>query len=179
MTNKLLRSSSPTVPPQPVVTTPIPVALALGSNLGNRAQNLEKAIEHLTHDIVQNLVTSSFYYFAPVDCPPKSPIFLNAALTGTTRYSAFDLLKRCQNIERELGRPAVHGYHENRTIDIDILIYGDMSLTSDRLTIPHPELTRREFVLKPLSEIAPTWPVGAEGKPVKAHLHNLKNRAIG
>ena len=156
-----------------MASKPIPVAIGLGSNLGNRALNLNAAIYHLAQEALQNVNCSSFYNYDPVDCPPNSPRFLNAALTATTQYPAIYLLKVCKKIEKIMGRTQNYGYHENRIIDIDILTFGDLSITTESLTIPHPELTHREFVLRPLSEIAPNWTIKPHGKTITAHLYNL------
>ena len=134
---------------------PIPVTLSLGSNLGDRKKNLEAAIELICDSCLQNATVSSFHNTKPIDCVPNTPDYLNAAIAGVTRLTPYELLANCQTIERFLGRSANHGRHTDRTIDIDILTYGDQAIRSKALTLPHPEMFRREFVLKPLSEILP------------------------
>ena len=156
--------------PNPVANTSTPVALSLGSNLGDREENLRNAIHFLVLRFLEGLKVSSFNEFEPVECKPNAPIYLNAAVTGITRYSAIDLLAACQQIESEMGRPSIRGYHEDRIIDIDVLLYGQLQLQTDILTIPHPEMARRNFVLVPLSEIAPNWTIEPGGKPIKDYL---------
>ncbi len=142
------------------------IALGLGSNLENRTANLNAAVGRLSGRIVEGLVCSSFFLTDPVDCPAGTPSFLNAAVAGTTFLSPADLLDRCQALERAMGRPHYHACHSDRIIDIDILLYGQLTEAKRRLTIPHPQLMGRAFVLEPLCEIVPDWPVGAEGKTV-------------
>jgi len=133
----------------------VQVSLSLGSNLGDREKNLSLAVRYLSEDILSDLVVSSFHNTEPVDCSSNTHDFLNAAVIGKTSLSAIELLKACQKIENRLGRPTDHGDHTNRTIDIDILTYDTITCNSPELTLPHPEMTKREFVLKPLSEILP------------------------
>jgi len=139
--------------------TAVPVAIALGSNLGDRDANLQRAVEllaagPLTHVRVAAPVTS-----APLDCPPGAPGYRNTALVGETTLACPDLLLACRAIEEQLGRPAQRAYHASRTIDIDILLYGDRQFATPTLTVPHSHLTERDFVLDPLAELAPDWRV--------------------
>ena len=156
-----------------MVSKPTSVALSLGSNLGDKEQNLRDAVEYLSKELLQDVDVSSFYRFGPVDCVPHTPTFLNAVVKGKTWYHANDLLTACQEIEVRMGRPRLHGYHESRIIDIDILLFGDLQLNTNTLKIPHPEMTQREFVLKPLSEIAPNWIIKPGNKPVRDYLRRL------
>jgi 2-amino-4-hydroxy-6-hydroxymethyldihydropteridine diphosphokinase len=144
-----------------------PVALALGSNLGDTGKILKKAIDYLSCETLDTICSSSFHSSRPVDCKPGANDFLNAAVTGFTTLSAAELLTKCQEIEVKMGRPAEHGYHDNRIIDIDILLYDDLVIDSPRLKIPHPGLRKRKFVLRPLVEIAPDWLVYPDQKTVK------------
>lgn len=129
--------------------------LALGANLGNRAHTLARAVELL--DATPGLTlraVSSVYETAPVGVTDQ-PAFLNLVAYFECRLSARELLAIAQEIERRLGR--VRGPRWGpRTIDIDLLLLGDERVDEPGLTIPHPELTRRQFVLVPLAEIAPT-----------------------
>lgn len=140
-----------------VPAVPVPVAVGLGSNLGDRGANLRRALALLGERALSGLRASTFLETAPVDCAPGAPAFLNAACTGFCRLSPRALLEVCQEIEIELGRPRRHGYHADRSIDLDLLLYGDWTLAAPGLCVPHPELARRDFVLAPLAEIAPDW----------------------
>lgn len=128
--------------------------LSLGSNLGERSANLHAAITHLVENPhIQLLATSSFYETAPWG-KTDQPAFLNAAIALTTILSPEALLRVTQSIELALGRER-HERWGPRIIDIDILFYEGEERRSAELTIPHPYLTQREFVLRPLAEIAP------------------------
>lgn len=130
--------------------------LSLGSNEGDREQLLRSAIDAIGRligpvDGISPLVETEPWGF-------ESPHpFLNAALSVETSLPAMDVLERTQSIERQLGRrrKSIAGRYEDRPIDIDLLLYGDLVLTSERLTLPHPLLPERLFVLEPLAEIAP------------------------
>ena len=150
-----------------------PVALGLGSNLGDKKENLNQAIYYLKSEILEQVHYSKMLSTKPVDCPPCSNDFLNIALTGWTVLSPHDLLIKCQEIEEKLGRPQKHGHHENRTIDIDILLYSNSVINSSRLTIPHPGLKNRYFVLLLLAEIAPDWAIYPEMKTVLDYCRGL------
>jgi len=128
------------------------VYLGLGSNLGDRQVNLERAIERLEEklEIVQ---TSSLYETEPVGYR-EQPLFLNAVCRATTNLSPFELLHLDKEIETALGR-APSFPNGPRIIDIDILFYGEEVIETPQLTIPHPRLTERAFVLVPLAEVAP------------------------
>ncbi len=166
-TQHATRNTSPMSNP-----TSIPVALSLGSNLGDREANIEKAVDLLAGTLA-NICCSSFFCSAPVDCPPDAYDFLNIVVTGETGVGPKELLRECQRIEVEMGRPADHGYHEDRIVDIDILLYGDEVIEESGLTIPHAEMTKREFVLQPLAEIAGDWAIPPEGSTVGDCCHIL------
>lgn len=104
--------------------------------------------------------------------------FLNAALSVETSLPAMDVLERTQSIERQLGRrrKSVAGQYEDRPIDIDLLLYGDLVLTSERLTLPHPLLSERLFVLEPLAEIAPQILHPTLGKTIQTLRDELRLR---
>jgi len=125
------------------------VYLSLGSNLGDRAENLRRAIEGLRG--VRRV--SSFYETEPVDLADQ-PWFLNCVVALETDRSAMDLLYELQAIEQRLGRVRTIP-RGPRTVDLDILFFGDTVMDTPELTIPHPRLDRRRFVLEPLAEIAP------------------------
>ncbi len=153
----------------------IKIAIALGSNLGDRRCNVKRAAQLLGERAVDNVRLSPIHETAPVDCGDDAPDFVNAAVTGITSLSAEELFQECRRIEEELGRPAVRGYHADRTIDVDILLYDDEVVRSEDLTIPHPRMTERRFVLEPLAEIAPDWTIPAHGLRVDEALERLKD----
>ena len=129
------------------------VFLGLGSNLGDREAALEEALRRLCGRGLRVALRSSTWLTEPVGGPPQGP-FLNAVVSGTTALSPEGLLRACLETEREMGR--VRTVRDGpRTIDIDILFYGDVRRETPGLTIPHPRLHERRFVLEPLFEIAP------------------------
>ena len=128
--------------------------LSLGSNLGDRRDNLERAIIRLEEhgDVV---LKSSFYETEPVEVT-EQPWFLNCVVALATEEAPDVLLEGMLKVERELGRVRDPRQKKGpRTIDIDILLFGDLVIHSQSLTIPHPEMQQRRFVLEPLVEIAP------------------------
>lgn len=128
------------------------VFLALGSNLGDRRANIEGALARFGSTGVCVLRISSFYQTEPVGYRPQ-PWFFNCAAEVETDLMPLQLLRRCQAIQRELGRrPGMR--NGPRAIDIDILLYDNAVIHSSELTIPHPHMAERRFVLVPLSEIA-------------------------
>jgi 2-amino-4-hydroxy-6-hydroxymethyldihydropteridine diphosphokinase len=133
------------------------VGIALGSNLDDRLENLRAARRHLfaLHEDRGPFLCSRIYETEPVDCPPGSPAFLNAAIELACTIPALDLLEKLQRLEQILGRPANHGHHAPRTIDLDILYYDNLAFALPELTLPHPRITERGFVLTPLADIAP------------------------
>jgi len=134
-----------------VSAEPVTVYLGLGSNLGEREENLNKALGLVSHRL-RLVKTSSMYDTAPVDIP--QPRFLNMVCEVTTTLAPAALLTLLQGFEQMLGRvPGTSGLP--RYIDIDILFYGDITLKAPGLTIPHPRAAERAFVLVPLAEIAP------------------------
>ena len=130
--------------------------IALGSNLGDRNAILTEAIGHLRdlHEDGEFLV-SSFHETYPVDCPPDSPLFLNAVTELETSLPPLELLQRLQTLELVAGRPRVHGLNQPRTLDLDLLYCDEMTLLVPELVLPHPRITERLFVLAPLTEIRP------------------------
>ena len=129
------------------------VYLALGSNLGDREQNLQRAIETLNQTGIQILRASSIYETAPMLFEDQ-PWFLNQILEAKTSLFPRQLLHAAKDVERDLGRKRTIA-NGPRVIDVDILLYGRTVMTSAELTLPHPRMTERRFVLEPLSELAP------------------------
>lgn len=126
--------------------------LALGSNLGDRMGNLKSAVECLSQKMTIKKV-SSVYETEPVYYE-EQPLYFNAVVSGVTELEPSDLLRFVKSIESDLGRqPSFR--NAPRLIDIDILFYGDRAVQTAELTIPHPGIAERAFVLAPLAEIAP------------------------
>ncbi len=129
--------------------------IALGANLGDREKNLRDALGMLDATAGLEIVkVSSFLENPAVGGPPESPPFLNAVAEVQTTLGAHDLLTRLLEVERALGRERREKWGP-RTIDLDLLLYGDQVLASEELTVPHPRMRERAFVLQPLAEIAP------------------------
>ena len=130
----------------------VAIYLALGSNMGDRMSNLRSAVERLSRKITIKKM-SSVYETEPVYYK-EQPLYLNAVLSAVTELEPFELLSFVKSIESDLGRqPSFR--NAPRTIDIDILFYGAQIIETPELTIPHPRITERAFVLVPLAEIAP------------------------
>lgn len=131
------------------------VYLGLGTNLGDKEANLRTAIYKLQERIGKQVSLSSFYETAPWGFESDHS-FLNAAIGLETSLSPIEILYITQEIEKELGRTkkSVNGSYSDRLIDIDILLYDTLVLQTPELTIPHPLMTERDFVMNPLIEIA-------------------------
>ena len=137
------------------------VFLSLGSNVGEREENLRTAIAQLPGAGVDVTKISSFYETEPVDML-EQPWFLNCVVAGKTTVPAVELLRKLREIERRMGSRKLVA-RGPRLIDIDILIYGEQVIDTAELQVPHPRMHLRRFVLEPLVEIAPDlehifWP---------------------
>jgi 2-amino-4-hydroxy-6-hydroxymethyldihydropteridine diphosphokinase len=132
--------------------------LALGSNLGNREQNLNNAIALITSKIGNVIKISSFHKTEPVGFVSDN-YFLNAVVLVKTKLSVYQVFKQTQRIEKMLGRKqkSKNGVHFDRIIDIDILFYNNLKINTKRLILPHQKIHLRDFVLEPLTEILPNW----------------------
>ena len=155
--------------------------LGLGSNQGDRLGALRAARAALQASGVEVLRWSSLYETAPQGEVLDQPDFLNACLEIETALAPEDLLETCKAVERELGRDAGGVRHGPRPIDVDLLLLGDGELRSERLTLPHPEITARRFVLEPLLEIEPglTLPDGTRLAPLLDALADQPVRRVG
>ena len=129
--------------------------LGLGSNLGDREQHLRAAVRLLLENGVEVDAVSSLYETEPVGEILDQPDFLNAAARIRTELEPEQLLDLCKAIELEQGRIFGGPRHGPRALDVDLLLLGDLKLDGERLSLPHPELTSRRFVLAPLLELDP------------------------
>ncbi|HJS96535.1 MAG TPA: 2-amino-4-hydroxy-6-hydroxymethyldihydropteridine diphosphokinase [Solirubrobacteraceae bacterium] len=132
-----------------------PGYLGLGSNVGDRRAHLEAAVRELPGHGVQVVASSAVYETEPVGLVLDQREFYNACLRVETDHRPLDLLDACKAVERVLGRAPGGVRHGPRPIDVDVLLLGDERFDSDRLTLPHREVTTRRFVLVPLLELDP------------------------
>ena len=132
------------------------VYLGLGTNLGDKEQNLRMSIKKIEERIGNVVSLSAFYATAPWGFSSENS-FLNAAVCVETTLLPLQVLEETQRIDRELGRTekSVNGLYADRLIDIDLLLYDDRVMDAEGLILPHPLMTERRFVMEPLSEIAP------------------------
>ena len=132
------------------------VYLGLGTNLGDKEANLKAAVEEIGKRVGEVTSLSAFHVSEPWGFTSEHT-FLNAVCCVLTDFRPMEVLRLTQDIERSLGRlkKSVDGHYSDRLIDIDILLYDDLHLSSPELTIPHPLMWQRDFVMIPLREIAP------------------------
>ena len=156
------------------------VTLALGSNMNNRLANLQEAIKH----IPLTEIRCSKIYQTPAWLPPDAPAnwnksFLNMAIVGNTATtSAEDFLITIQEIEQKLGRPSNHQRWSPRTIDIDIIFWGNCTINKPHLTIPHIDAYNRPFVMRPLNDIMPEFYPPNSNKTIAEITDLLTNQQI-
>ncbi len=150
------------------------VAIAFGSNLGGKQENIARALELLQQGGLKVSKVSKIIESTPVDCPAGSDIFQNGVLCGLWSFNVENLLKLCQNIEKSLGRPPVRGVNSPRTIDLDILLFGDQIIDIPFLQVPHPRMLERDFVMQPLLQIVPDWLVPGTAKTVQQLMENRR-----
>jgi 2-amino-4-hydroxy-6-hydroxymethyldihydropteridine diphosphokinase len=129
--------------------------LGLGSNVGDRESHLRAAVDALPAHGVDVEAVSSLYETEPVGEILDQPDFLNAAILVRTELEPHELLDVCKAIEVEQGRMLGGQRHGPRPLDVDLLLLGEVELSTERLTLPHPEVTSRRFVLAPLLELDP------------------------
>lgn len=149
------------------------MAIALGSNLGDRDAHLAFAVDRLAA-ILADLRQSSLRETAPVGVG-EQPLFLNGVVVGQTVLTARALLDALLAIERERGRERPRPGAE-RTLDLDLILYGSSRVTEPGLVVPHPRFRERLFVLEPLAELAPDWIDPVSGAPVSALLRRVRSR---
>ena len=126
--------------------------VALGSNLGDREENLRNALKHLEANAVRVVKVSTFIETEPYGVTDQ-PGFVNAVCQVETKLEPLELLRLLLKIEQEMGRVRLRRWGE-RNIDLDLLLYEDACMVSEELTLPHPDMQNRDFVLLPLAEIA-------------------------
>ena len=150
------------------------VYLGLGTNLGDKEQNLHQAIDKIQERVGKILSLSAFYNSAPWGYISDN-MFVNAVVCISTTFSPQEVLNITQEIEKELGRKekSVDASYSDRVIDIDILLYDSVILSTDNLTIPHPLMIKRLFVMDPLAEIAPDMVIPGVNKTVMAIRNEL------
>jgi 2-amino-4-hydroxy-6-hydroxymethyldihydropteridine diphosphokinase len=156
-------------------TSDIDVAISLGSNMGDREGNLELGLAGLER-LLSGARRSATFETAPVHVLDQ-PSFLNACCLGSTRLEPLELLQALQSIEARAGRTASGPRYGPRALDLDLLLYGGLIIDQPGLTIPHPRLRERAFVLVPLSEVAPEWEVPGTGTVPSATVAELARSA--
>lgn len=147
------------------------VAVALGSNLGDRAEHLRFAVDRL-RGLLADLRASAVYETEPLGVGPQ-PRYLNGAVVGRSALGPHALLRALQGIERERGRTRPFP-GAPRTLDLDLILVGDVVTTGPDLTLPHPRFRERWFVLAPLAEIAPDLVDPVTGLTVRQLLERLE-----
>lgn len=149
--------------------------LGLGTNLGDKVLNLDKAIQHIALEVGVLLGVSSFYRTEPWGFDSEND-FLNAVVMIETDLTPLDLLAKTQKIEKKIGRlkKTKNGYSD-RLIDIDILLYDNQKINLPQLTIPHKLLHKRDFVLIPMAELAPELIHPVLGKTMKELSEEIVN----
>jgi len=149
-------------------------AIGLGSNMGNRSRHINDAMAALAR-LGRLVRVSSLYETAPIGGPDQEP-YLNAVAIIDTDLSARDLLQQCLQIEQNAGRERIERWGP-RTLDLDLLLYGDEIINEEGLEVPHPRLTERRFVLDPLLEI---WPdaVLPDGVPLLSYRAGVADQVV-
>jgi len=137
--------------------------VGLGANLGDRERTLRAAVHALdSQDAVEVVAVSTLRETEPVGVGDQPP-FLNGVVALDTSLGAGDLLERLRAVEERFGRVRIPGEHGPRTLDLDLLLYGDSTIDEPELVVPHPRLHERRFVLEPLAELAPGLVIPGRG----------------
>jgi 2-amino-4-hydroxy-6-hydroxymethyldihydropteridine diphosphokinase len=151
--------------------------VALGSNLGDSRRIILDAMARLQKFSDAPVLKSSLWQTSPVNCPPGSPMFLNAvvAVVPQKNETPESLLKKLRELEQEFGRAPKTVLNEARPLDLDLIAFGSEMRHSPELILPHPRAHQRRFVLQPLSEIAPELILPGQGRTVADLLAKLPN----
>jgi 2-amino-4-hydroxy-6-hydroxymethyldihydropteridine diphosphokinase len=147
-------------------------AVALGSNLGDRSAHLNYAVSRL-RDLLAGLRVSRFYDTVPVGAPGPQALFLNAAAVGEAAMPARELLNRLLAIEEERGRERPYP-NAPRSLDLDLILFGDATIDEPGLIVPHPRFRERRFVLDPLADVAPDMKDPVTGRTVLDLLDSVR-----
>ncbi len=149
--------------------------IALGSNLGNSREVILQAIERLQNFSKEPVRRSSLWQTTPVDCPPGSPLFVNAIaiLVPPQQETPETLLRKLQQLEKEFGRQQKKILNEPRPLDLDLITFGAETRVTPELILPHPRAHQRKFVLQPLNEVEPELILPGQTNTVTQLLGNL------
>lgn len=164
--------------PSSIIHHPSSLAfIAIGSNLGDSRQTILDAMAWLQKFSDVPVLKSSLWQTTPVNCPPDSPMFLNAVVSLVPRKDETpeSLLKKLRELEKEFGRRPKTILNEPRPLDLDLIAFGDKTRSSPELILPHPRAHLRRFVLQPLSEIAPDLILPEQGRTVSQLLAGLSS----
>jgi 2-amino-4-hydroxy-6-hydroxymethyldihydropteridine diphosphokinase len=151
-------------------------AVALGSNLGDRLENLRAARRQIMEldEVQPPVLSSAIYETEPIDCEPGAAKFLNAVIEFDYKGDPVQLLEQLVRIEESLGRKRDHPKNFSRTIDTDLLYCGDRRIDNERLQLPHPRMHLRKFVLQPLADIHPDLLLPGQSKTIPELLAELR-----
>jgi 2-amino-4-hydroxy-6-hydroxymethyldihydropteridine diphosphokinase len=149
--------------------------IALGSNLGDSRKIILDAMARLQSFSDQPILKSSLWQTSPVNCPPGSPMFVNAVagLVPQKDETPESMLEKLRSLEKEFGRRPKTALNEPRPLDLDLIAFGPETRDTPQLILPHPRAQLRRFVLQPLSEIAPELVLPGQGKTVAQLLAGL------
>jgi 2-amino-4-hydroxy-6-hydroxymethyldihydropteridine diphosphokinase len=154
--------------------------IALGSNLGDSRRIILEAMARLQKLSDQLLLQSSLWQTTPVNCPPNSPLFVNAVAGFAPQKTETpeSLLQKLRALEKEFGRPLKKVLNEPRSLDLDLIAFGTETRHTPELVLPHPRAHSRRFVLQPLSEIAPDLILPGQSQTISQLLADLLDEEI-
>lgn len=148
------------------------VLLSLGTNLGNRLNNINTIVKHLKEILLEPVVISSIVETEPIGVPGEQPYYYNCVLSGVFNDTVFKLLEKCQTIEIKMGRQNKNTYAA-RIADIDILLADSQMIFESDLVIPHPQMLKRRFCMEGACEIAAHWNHPLENQLIKDLYHSM------
>ncbi len=153
------------------------VYLSLGSNIGDRESNLAQATMALSINFeISDIISSSYYETEPL-YNEDQPDFLNTVVRFSTTLKPFDVLDIVQKVERMLGRPEKREKNQPRLIDIDILFHGDAVIETEELSLPHPMVSLRKFILIPFAEVEPDFQIPHSNLTIKDLINHCPDRS--